>query len=198
MKGSNRRISIRTKILMTGTAIIVVFSATILAYFIPAAEQSILDKKKEMIRELTRIAAGTAANFYAEYQAGRMTEEAAREAAREHVRKFRYGSDGKEYFWINTAESMTVLHPYRPDLEGKSLAKLADARGKLFIAEISRICLERGDIPADIPNHRRLGEHHRQRRGALQQLRGSGRNGGGSKGTGGTVPRLSPVALRGC
>ena len=52
-----------------------------------------------------------------------------------HIRGLRYGHDLKDYFWINDMQPRMIMHPYRPDLEGKDISTFADPAGKrLFVA----------------------------------------------------------------
>jgi methyl-accepting chemotaxis protein len=65
-------------------------------------------------------------------QSGQMTTEAAQSAAIEAVKAMRYA--GTEYFWINSMAGKMVVHPIRPDMQGKDLMGLKDPAGKLFFS----------------------------------------------------------------
>ncbi len=56
----------------------------------------------------------------------------------------RYGSEGKDYFWINDMEPRMVMHPYNPELNGKELAGIEDPEGKKLFLEFVRVCRENG------------------------------------------------------
>ena len=87
-------------------------------------------------RELSSVvdaALSIAAAQEAEAKAGRKTPEAARAAALSAIRAIRY--HGQEYVWINDLTPRMVMHPFRPDLEGKDLSDFADPSGfRLFRA----------------------------------------------------------------
>jgi signal transduction histidine kinase len=64
-----------------------------------------------------------------------MTRDQAQAAAIAHVRGLRYGYNFKDYFWINDMQPRMIVHPYRPDLEGKDISTFTDPAGKrLFVA----------------------------------------------------------------
>ncbi len=65
------------------------------------------------------------------------------EKAKEVVRNLQYGEDG--YFWINDLQYVTLLHPIKPELEGKSLEKLKDVNGKEFFKIMIDDCMKEGE-----------------------------------------------------
>jgi methyl-accepting chemotaxis protein len=67
------------------------------------------------------------ARFAAEEQAGRLTHQAAQAGAAATVRALRYGEGN--YFWINDRSARIVMHPIKPDLEGKDGASIRDENG---------------------------------------------------------------------
>lgn len=52
------------------------------------------------------------------------------------IRKFRYC--GSNYVWIQDKEIKMVMHPIKPRLNGKSLAKNKDENGKLLFIEFDK------------------------------------------------------------
>ncbi|WP_040475669.1 methyl-accepting chemotaxis protein [Paramagnetospirillum caucaseum] len=69
-------------------------------------------------------------HYIAQAKAGTLTTEAAQAAAIEAVKAMRYA--GTEYFWINSLAGRMVVHPIRPDMQGKELMGLTDPAGKRF------------------------------------------------------------------
>jgi methyl-accepting chemotaxis protein len=66
-------------------------------------------------------------------KAGTITEAAAKQAAAATLRSLRY--DGQEYFWVNDLQPRMVIHPTRPELEGKDLSDFKDPTGKAIFVE---------------------------------------------------------------
>jgi len=61
-----------------------------------------------------------------------------KEKTKRIVKKLRYGDDG--YFWINDFEPKMVMHPFKPELEGKSLIDFKDPKGKYLFNEMTKTC----------------------------------------------------------
>ena len=59
----------------------------------------------------------------------------ARRRAVEELRRLRYGPESKDYFWINDMHPYLIMHPYRPDLEGKDISDFSDPNGKKLFVE---------------------------------------------------------------
>ncbi len=111
------------------------FAAAIFAVFLPAFEQSLLDRKREMIRELTNAAWSVLAGYEQDERAGVLTREQAQEMAISRIELLRYGPEGKDYFWIQDTRPVMIMHPYRKDLNGQDVSQYQDARGvRIFVA----------------------------------------------------------------
>ncbi len=122
------------RVLVPALLAIGLFVSSMFAVFIPATEQRLLDRKKEMIRELTNSAWSILADYERQERTGSLTRDEAQAAARERVGAMRYGTEGKDYFWITDMVPRMVMHPYREDLEGEDLSAFEDPGGvKLFV-----------------------------------------------------------------
>ena len=116
------------------------FIVTLFWLLLPSVGSHLMDRKREMIRELTE-SAWSSVNYYASLaEKGTISSEAARHQAIEHLRHLRFGPQGKDYFWINDMHPRMVMHPYRPDLEGKDTTDFTDPTGKhLFVAFVEKV-----------------------------------------------------------
>lgn len=123
---------------------IVLFSAALFAVILPSVEKAFMERKREMIRELTQSAWDVLAFYQAQEKRGLLTRAQAQELAKGQLRAMRYGSEGKDYFWVNDLEPRMVMHPYRPDLEGKNVADFRDPHGKRLFSEVVRVVKDRG------------------------------------------------------
>ncbi len=90
-------------------------------------------QKNTELKHLTETTVTLIAGYYAKSQSGELTDAQARAEAAAAVTKMRY--EGKEYFWINDMTPRMVMHPMKPQLNGKDLSKLADPNGKLLFNE---------------------------------------------------------------
>ncbi|MEZ5358107.1 MAG: cache domain-containing protein [Candidatus Zixiibacteriota bacterium] len=108
-------------------------------YVIPQYRSGILERKKELVREQVNTAWSLLDNYNERFLTGELTLEEAQAKAMERIRTLHYGSDMKDYFWINDTIPMLIMHPYRSDLEGTNVAGFADSRGKHLFSEFAKI-----------------------------------------------------------
>ncbi|MCC6443816.1 MAG: cache domain-containing protein [Armatimonadetes bacterium] len=113
------------------------FIAAIYSLFLPAFEHSLLERKREMIRELTNSAWSILASFERDERAGRLTRSQAQAMARSRIASLRYGREGKDYFWLQDMRPRIIMHPYRPDLNGKDVSGFRDMRGERIFVEFA-------------------------------------------------------------
>ncbi|MCC8933441.1 methyl-accepting chemotaxis protein [Rhizobium sp. 'Codium 1'] len=66
-------------------------------------------------------------------QEGTLTREEAQERAKDVIGAMRYQPDG--YMWINDMQPAMVMHPIKPELNGKDLSQNKDPNGKLLFVE---------------------------------------------------------------
>ena len=118
---------------------IALFVGTIFALIIPQFESKMLDRKRDMIRELTNSAWSILAEYDAEQRDGRFTLEQAQALAMERIQFLRYGAEGKDYFWITDMHPRMVMHPYRLDLNGTDLTDFTDARGERIFVQFAEL-----------------------------------------------------------
>ena len=126
------------KLVLPSILAIALFTVALFAIILPALERNIMERKREMITELTRTAVNTLAFYHRQEESGRMTREQAQAAAKAQLRAQRFGADMKDYFWINDLAPVMVMHPYRPDLEGKDVSDFQDPHGKRLFMEMVR------------------------------------------------------------
>ena len=61
------------------------------------------------------------------------------------IKGLRYGPENKDYFWINDLHPTMVMHPYKPQLDGKDLTESKDPNGKKLFVEFANVCREKGE-----------------------------------------------------
>ena len=116
------------------------FLFVIFAVLIPTLENSLMERKRETARELTAAAASLLEEYAEEEVSGRMTREEAQEHATARIRAMRYGSEGKDYYWIIDTRPYMVMHPYLPELDGTDLSAFEDKHGKrLFVESVQAV-----------------------------------------------------------
>lgn len=123
---------------------IALFVTSIFSVVIPTIENSSLERKREMIRELTNSAWNILAKLEHDEQKGLLTREQAQTQAIEQIKNLHYGQEMKDYFWINDMHPRMVIHPYRTDLNGKDLTDYTDPEGKRVFVEFVNIVRQQG------------------------------------------------------
>ena len=74
---------------------------------------------------------------------GSLSEEALKHRLKSIVDSTRYGNTG--YFWINDTDSVIVIHPIKPELNGKNLVDYKDKGGKQIFKEFSTVAKNNGE-----------------------------------------------------
>src|SRR6476469_8937684 len=62
---------------------------------------------------------------------GKLTREQAQAAAIAEIKSLRY--DKVEYFWINDMVPKMIMHPIKPELDGKDLSGMKDPTGNALL-----------------------------------------------------------------
>lgn len=138
---TGKPVSIRTKFLwLTG---ITVLSLVVLFAVVLATEKSLLmQDRQEKVRNLVEVAHGLVAHYDKQVQAGKLSKEEAQQAAIAAIKDLRY--DKIEYFWINDLNDLMVMHPIKPEMDGKKLDQLKDKAGKLLFVEFNQTVKKQG------------------------------------------------------
>ena len=105
------------------------------------------DARVNLLQSIDQSATGIAAAYYGEETAGRLTREAAQALAAAAIKAMKY--QGAEYLWINDMQPVMVMHPAKPELNGKNLATITDPTGlHLFAAMVDLVAAKgEGTIP---------------------------------------------------
>ncbi|MBF0178389.1 MAG: bacteriohemerythrin [Magnetococcales bacterium] len=98
-----------------------------------AKRNEMFEDRQLKTKQLVEVAHHFLVHYHAKQVSGEMTAPQAQEAAKAVVKTLRYGDN--DYFWINDLTPKMVLHPLKPELDGKDLSEFKDPTGKkLFVA----------------------------------------------------------------
>ena len=123
---------------------ILLFILTIFLIIIPRFKENIMLGKRKMIEELTRSAASILEKYESDERNGLMTRDEAQKTAISRIHYLRYGDENKDYFWITDMNPDMIMHPYRSDLDGKSLKDFTDPHGKKLFVEMVKVTKRSG------------------------------------------------------
>ncbi|MBY0238383.1 MAG: cache domain-containing protein [Burkholderiaceae bacterium] len=106
--------------------------------FLVSERALILDERKNNVQQTVEAAHGVLVHFQQQAAAGTLPEAEAKKRALETIKALRYA--GSEYFWINDMQPRMVMHPIKPELDGKDLSETKDPTGKrLFVAFVDMV-----------------------------------------------------------
>ena len=121
------------------------FILSIFFIILPSFESNIMERKKEMISELTNTAWSLLEEFDQEYKNKNLSKEEAQKLAALRIQQIRYGHENKDYFWITDLHPNMVMHPYKSELINSDLTNYADPNGKKLFVEATELVTKDGE-----------------------------------------------------
>lgn len=132
-----RAMSFRTK----AAAIVFTFMVpmiVLLVWLIKSGADQAMQARMDATRQHVEIAHGVLSWAQAQEASGRLKREQAQDLAKKAVGALRY--QGEEYFWINDMQMRMVMHPAKPELNGKEMGDMKDPNGfALFQAFVDSV-----------------------------------------------------------
>lgn len=138
----SRQIGLSGKMMSLGIAAVVGFSI-VLAFVYTKIETRVHENKRTMIKGAADIAFSLMTEYEARVKSGELTLEEAQRRAALRIKSLRY--NGQEYFWINDLAPKMIVHPFKPELDGKDISGIKDPNGKALFVEFVKICKEKGE-----------------------------------------------------
>ncbi|RYF46282.1 MAG: hypothetical protein EOO27_39710, partial [Comamonadaceae bacterium] len=112
--------------------------AAITAILLASERQVIMDERQASVRQTVEVAHSLVAYYHSLSIQGKLPEAQAQQMAKDALRPMRYS--GSEYLWINDMAPVMLMHPIRPELDGKNLSENKDPTGKrLFVAFVDMV-----------------------------------------------------------
>ena len=137
-----------TWMVIPAVTVVVLFLVALFGFFLPGYEKELLQRKKDTIKELTHTVWSMLEEAQQEIDAGALVEETKMHVA-DQIRHLRYGPEEKDYFWIQDLTPKMIVHPYRPDLDGKDIGDFTDKRGVKIFSVFADIVKKNGEGYAD-------------------------------------------------
>jgi PAS domain S-box-containing protein len=131
-------------IVLPSALAVLLFTGTLFLIVIPSFESAMMERKREMIMQLTHAATSILAKYHTDETEGLITRQEAQKTAISRLRYLRYGEENKDYFWITSMDAVMIMHPYRPELEGQDLSDYSDPAGTRLFAEAVSVAAESG------------------------------------------------------
>ena len=135
-----KRFKLSTRIFLLGIVIIVAFAA-IFIWLYPKFKNQLYDGKFLKTRHVVEASWGVLDHYGKQAQTGALSKEEAQKQALLVVKNMRYEKD--DYFWINDLQPRMIMHPQKPEMDGKDLSDNKDPNGKrLFVAFVEKVKAE--------------------------------------------------------
>ncbi len=141
MAGNTRFFS---RIMLPSLAALLLFLVAIYLFVIPNYRESLLEKKRETIRELIN-SSWSIMDKLNQKVGNDLSVEQAQAQAKTIISQMRWGPDLKDYFWITDTVPHMVMHPYLPGLNDTDLSNYKDLGGKLLFIEMVGTAKLQGD-----------------------------------------------------
>ncbi len=135
------RFKLSTRIMILGIAIVVAFAA-VFGWLYPKFKGDLYAAKYLKTRHVVETAFSVVSHFAEQAQKGALTTEEAQGRAKAAVEALRYES--KDYFWINDMTPRMIMHPMKPQLNGKDISGVKDPDGKHLFVEMVKVCRKDG------------------------------------------------------
>ena len=112
-------------------------SLVILFIELPKLENKIENSKKVEIKIAVSSVEKILDFFYNKELSGELSTDKAQQEAAKVIQNLRYS--GNEYFWLHNLDLKMIMHPMKPELNGKDLSTIKDPQGKFLFVEMNKI-----------------------------------------------------------
>jgi len=113
------------------------FSSLVAFYIIPVITNTLETDAKVKLQNLTETSYKVLEFYYDQSQKGLLTESQAKDLAKQEIRTLRYSGD--EYYWINDYTPNMIMHPMKPELDGKNVSDIKDPDGVAIFMEFAKM-----------------------------------------------------------
>ncbi len=140
---SPRDWKISTKVIGISVFTILAAILGIVLYFLPLMGSKMMDEKRIATKSVVDVAYTLITEYDARAQRGEFSVQEAQKRAIARIKSIRYKKD--DYFWINDMHPTMIMHPTKPELDGKDLSDNKDPNGKKLFVEMVNVCKEKGE-----------------------------------------------------
>ncbi|KQH84381.1 chemotaxis protein [Vibrio furnissii] len=139
---SLRQMSIRARLYLLGGTITLLLLIP-LTLLVQDYQDDLMLAKQNQTRHLVESTTSLLNYFYQQQTSGALTEQQAQQQAKQAIAAARYGDE--DYFWIHDLTPTMVMHPFKPQLDGKSLSEVKDPNGKALFVEMAHRARDQGE-----------------------------------------------------
>ena len=144
-KQKNKWFSFILNIVLPAFLSLALFIVALFVFLLPYFEETLIERKRENIRQLTQVAWGVLNESGKDVESGRFSLEEAQTMAINRIEAMRYGAENKDYFWLQDTSPRIIMHPYRTDLNNQDVSDFKDAQGTNIFVEFSQLATQKGE-----------------------------------------------------
>lgn len=120
-------LSIKTR-LFTIVGVAVLGQILVCWLVLSGLKQSILEEKRFSTLYLSQVAVAVVNNYHSKVASGELDEAKAKQLALAELKSIRYKEN--DYYFVIDQQVTMLMHPFRPDLDGKDVADFKDKQGE--------------------------------------------------------------------
>ena len=129
-----KNLSIKTR-LFTIVGVAVLGQILVCWLVLSGLKQSILEEKRLSTLYLSQVAVALVNNYHSKVGSGELDETKAKQLALAELKSLRYKEN--DYYFVIDQQVTMLMHPFRPDLDGKSVADFKDKQGELLFQNMA-------------------------------------------------------------
>jgi len=122
-----KNLSIKTR-LFTIVGVAVLGQILVCWLVLSGLKQSILEEKRLSTLYLSQVAVAVVNNYHSKVASGELDEAKAKQLALAELKSIRYKEN--DYYFVIDQQVTMLMHPFRPDLDGKDVADFKDKQGE--------------------------------------------------------------------
>ncbi len=130
------RLGIATRLyLLVALSLFVVCAAMLLS--LRTSSGQLTEERMTLLQSVDEVALSIVARQQALEQSGALSRADAQNAALTELKAVRYGENG--YVWVNDLDEVMLMHPIKPELDGKDLSGMKDPDGRAIFVEFVKV-----------------------------------------------------------
>ena len=123
-------------------AFAIICQISVMGHQLSGYRSEIWNQRQHELTSLVKSAETIVEAEYAASQSGQLSAEAAKANAQKTLAAMRHG-DG-DYFWISDMQARMVMHPLKPEMNGRDLSDYKDPTGKAMFVDMTRVAQTSG------------------------------------------------------
>ncbi|RQW61161.1 methyl-accepting chemotaxis protein [Vibrio viridaestus] len=139
---SLRRAKVSSRLTLLLIATVVIASIPFIS-MVRSYQADLIQAKQDKTKQIIEVAFGMLEHYYQQEKSGAISLENAKLLAADAIRQLRY--DQGDYFWINDLTPNMVMHPIKPQLQGKNVGGVKDPSGKTLFIEMVDVAKSQGE-----------------------------------------------------